>query len=112
MTPADWTDALAALAHARQPDAMFAVAATVTRRTVGARLFTVTAVDTAEGEVRRIHSSHPEAYPVSGRKPKGAGPWHDLVMEQRRPFVANTIEEIAAVFPDWPLIQSLGCGSA
>ncbi len=62
--------------------------------------------------MRRVHSSHPEAYPVSGRKPKGAGPWHDLVMVQRRPFVANAIEDIAEVFPDWQLIQSLGCGSA
>ncbi len=30
---------------------------------------------------------------------------------ERRSFVANTIEEIAKVFPDHDLIASLGCGS-
>ena len=37
--------------------------------------------------------------------------WFDIVHGERRPFVANTIEEIAEVFPDHETIRSLGCGS-
>lgn len=78
---------------------------------VGVRLFTLMAFDAATGEGRRFHSSMPDAYPVSGRKPIPDGPWHDTVIANRQVFAANTIEEIAEVFPDHPLIESLGCGA-
>jgi hypothetical protein len=79
----------------------------------GHSLFTVTLVDVPAGLVRRAYSSRPAEYPTSGTKPLrgNAGDWFEAVFNQRRTFVANTIEDIAKVFPDHQLIGSLGCGA-
>jgi hypothetical protein len=37
--------------------------------------------------------------------------WFEVVHTRREMFVANTLAEIAQVFPDHELIGSLGCGS-
>jgi GAF domain-containing protein len=65
----------------------------------------------ATGVSQRIHSSHPKEYPVSGAKPLSVGLWSRTVIDERRIFVANTIEGIAKVFSDHELIRSLGCES-
>lgn len=81
-------------------------------RTVpGHRLFTVMTVDMAAGLARRAYTSHPSEYPVSGTKPIERNRWFEIVHGQRQSFVANSIEDIATVFPDHALIASLGCGS-
>ncbi len=79
--------------------------------TVGVKLFTVTSVDMEHKLARRCYTSHPDDYPVSGTKPIDYNKWFDIVHGQRRTFVANTIKDIAAVFPDHEKIWSLGCGS-
>ena len=79
--------------------------------TVGHRLFTVMSVDMTAGLARRAYSNRPAEYPISGSKPIHRDAWFDIVHGERRPFVANTIEDIAKVFPDHALIASLGCGS-
>ena len=48
---------------------------------------------------------------MSGTKPIPDNRWFDVIHKERRTFVANTIEDIATVFPDHELIASLGCGS-
>jgi hypothetical protein len=78
---------------------------------VGHRLFTVMMVNMQKKEACRAYSSHPVEYPVSGTKPVLFDAWFDVVNRQQRMFIANTIEEIAAVFPDHEKIRSLGCGS-
>lgn len=78
---------------------------------VGHRLFTVMTVDMAAGLARRAYSNRPADYPVSGTKPIHSDAWFDIVHGQRQTFVANTIDDIAKVFPDYPLIASLGCAS-
>ena len=83
----------------------------LSRTVPGHTLFTVMTVDMAAGLARRAYSSNVSDYPVSGTKPIHRDQWFDIVHGQKRSFVANTIGEIAAVFPDYPLIQSLGCGS-
>ena len=79
----------------------------------GHKLFTATVVDVAAGLVRRAYSNRPADYPTSGTKPLrgNTGDWFETVFSQRRTFVANTIDDIARVFPDHELIASLGCGS-
>jgi hypothetical protein len=74
-------------------------------------LFTVTTVEMAEGVARRVYTNHPKEYPVSGTKPIHRDSWFDIVHGEMRSFVANTIADIAKVFPDHELIASLGCGS-
>lgn len=77
----------------------------------GCKLFTVMTVDLPAGLARRVFSSHPQEYPVSGTKPIDFDRWFDIVHGQKKSFVANTIADIATVFPDHELIASLGCGS-
>jgi GAF domain-containing protein len=78
---------------------------------VGAKLFTVMTVDMTAGLARRAFTNQPEAYPATGTKPIPYNSWFEVVHTERRPFVANTIEAIAEVFPDHELINSLGCQS-
>ena len=78
---------------------------------VGAKLFTIMKVDWATEHSGRVYTSHPDAYPVSGTKPMNRTHWFDTIHVQRKPFVANTIKDIADVFPDHETIWQLGCGS-
>jgi len=69
--------------------------------------------DVRAGLVRRAYSSRPVEYPSSGTKPLrgNTGDWFETVFTRREVFVANTIGEIAKVFPDHELIGSMGLGS-
>lgn len=102
------TDALAA---PNQPSAVFKALETLVDQTIGARLFTLMQIDYARGVAWRTYSNMPDAYPTSGEKPVQDNAWTAQVQGRHETFVANTIEEIAAVFPDFELIQSLGCES-
>ena len=79
---------------------------------VGARIFTVTTVDRRAGLARRVYTSHPADYPVTGTKPMGDDGWSRLVIDGQQTFVANTTAEFAVYFPDHALINALGCQSA
>jgi GAF domain len=78
---------------------------------VGTRLFTVTALEEAAGLARRVYTSHPVEYPVSGTKPLTKDGWHEATILGRQTFVANTPPEFAKYFFDHELIVSLGLGS-
>lgn len=75
----------------------------------GAKLVTLMTVEDSGAE--RLWSNMPDVYPVSGRKPLNESYWSDVVVRNQQTFVANSIEKIAEVFPDHPLILSLGCES-
>ena len=87
------------IALARTPQAAFCALQVLTEAIVGAKLFTVMGVDMAAGVARRMFTSDPEAYPVTGTKPIERNSWFEVVHGERRPFVANTLEDIAKVFP-------------
>jgi hypothetical protein len=78
---------------------------------VGFKLFTVMTFDMTTLTAQRVYTDNSEAYPVSGTKPITFDHWFDVVYRQKQIFVANTISEIAEVFPDHQKIWSLGCGS-
>ncbi len=96
---------------ADQPRATFAALEQTVQDTVGARLFTVMEIIPDRGVAVRSYTSLPDAYPVSGEKPLPDNHWSDIVLARRETFVANSIAEIAEVFPDHELIRSLGCES-
>jgi GAF domain len=77
----------------------------------GARLFTLTALDQEAALFRRVYSSHPVEYPVSGTKPVEKDGWYAVCIMARQSFVANAPEEFAPYFFDHALIASLGLGS-
>lgn len=101
----------ASIGAARTPNEIWSLLEELTRSLPGHLLFTVMTVDMEAGLARRAYTSHPAEYPVSGTKPIEHNSWFDIVHGQRLSFVANTIEDIAGVFPDHALIASLGCGS-
>jgi len=109
--PAATDDFTRALAAPGQPGGAFDALARLAEATVGVRLFTLMTLDHARGVARRAYSNMPDAYPVSGEKPMHRNRWADVVEGRREIFVANTIDEIAEVFPDHELIRSLGCES-
>jgi hypothetical protein len=115
MTDAEIADALADYDRAvsTNPGATAAWTAlqTLACTLLGAKLFTVMVVDMTRQVSARVFSSDEGTYPVSGTKPILHNSWFDIIHRERRPFVANTIAEIARVFPDHELIRSLGCGS-
>jgi GAF domain-containing protein len=78
---------------------------------LGTRLFTVTTVEEAAGLARRVFTSHPVDYPLSGTKPLTRDGWYDTTIAGRQTFVANTPPEFAKYFFDHALIVSLGLGS-
>lgn len=104
---------VAGISDARTADAVWQALERRAADVAGHRLFTVMLTDMAAGVVRRAYSSRPGEYPTSGSKPLhgNTGDWFETVFNQRRTFVANTIEEIAKVFPDHELIGSMGLGS-
>lgn len=101
----------AAIAEAKGADQAFAALQALTEATVGAKLFTYMTVDMANEVARRAYTSDAANYPTSGTKPIRYDSWFDIVHKERRYFVANTIADIAKVFPDYELIDSLGCQS-
>jgi hypothetical protein len=102
---------VAAVSEARTSASGWKALEDLAQSVVGHKLFTVMTVDMAAGLARRAYSNQPAAYPVSGTKPILHNRWFEIVHAQQRSFVANSIEDIATVFPDYELIASLGCGS-
>lgn len=82
------------------------------RRELGVRLFTVLAWVPERRALRRVHSSHPEEYPVGGEKTvEVAQDWLATCVEGRRPYFGRDKAAVREIFADHELIESLGCGS-
>lgn len=112
MQKPDYRDFVRAMAQTgNQPEAACEALHKLTAEMVGVKLFTITVTDPVHEVSRRIYSNMPDAYPVSGTKPADKTDWSRQVIDEKRIFVANTIADIAAVFPDHELIKSLGCES-
>jgi len=111
LTLADLTAVLDATASATEPDAVFRAVEALVQKAIGFRLFTVMRLHTESAEVERLYSSLPDAYPVSGRKPKQGTPWGERVLDRGEIFIANSPDEVRSAFADYELIFSLGIGA-
>ena len=100
-----------AIAETGTPQQIFAALETWVQQDVGAVISSASVFDLAAGKSRRITTNQPDIYPVSGLKDIIQNAWTAQVLDRRKSFVANTLDEIATVFPDHPIIGSLGCGS-
>ncbi|MGR3762199.1 GAF domain-containing protein (plasmid) [Roseobacteraceae bacterium NS-SX3] len=100
-----------ALGAAADDTAAYSALCTLAKSTVGAKLFTVMTVDMQAMLARRAYTDDPQNYPVSGTKPVEMNSWFDIVHGRHETFAANTLADIAKVFPDAELIGRLGCGS-
>ncbi|MEM5471053.1 GAF domain-containing protein [Hoeflea sp. AS60] len=97
-----------AFADKDQPLATFKAVERHVQETIGAKLFTMSVFNPSDGSASRIYTNMPDAYPVYGEKPMVPNTWTAKVLDRHEIFVANSIEEIAEVFPDHELILSLG----
>ncbi|MBU1303913.1 MAG: GAF domain-containing protein [Alphaproteobacteria bacterium] len=79
---------------------------------IGARLFTLTAINMDAGHVRRVYSSHPDVYPLLGTKPIILDDWFRAMQTERRITAINTAEGMEGNFPDLALIRTLGCNAS
>jgi GAF domain-containing protein len=111
LTIDDLTAATDVTARASEPDAVFRAVAALTQKAIGHRLFTIMRVHDEVQEVERLYSSLPDAYPVSGRKPKQGTPWGQQVLDRGEIFIANSPEAVERAFADHALIFSLGIGA-
>jgi len=94
-----------------QPTTIFDALYKLTNETIGVKLFTLITFSETSNQATRIYSNMPDAYPVAGTKDVEDNFWTRHVLRGHNTFVANSIEEIADVFPDYELIASLGCKS-
>lgn len=99
------------LAETGSTDQIFAGLEAWVQQDVGAVIYSCSTFDLASGKSRRIQTNLPDIYPVSGLKDIVPNTWTAQVLGARKAFVANTLDEIALVFPDHPIIKSLGCGA-
>jgi len=111
LTIDDLTAAIDITASAPELDATFRVVAALAQKAIGHHLFTIMRVHEELQEVERLYSSLPDAYPVSGRKPKQGTPWGEQVLDRGEIFIANTPAEVESAFSDHALIFSLGIGA-
>jgi hypothetical protein len=63
------------------------------------------------GEVERVHTSDPHAYPLAGRKPRRDTPWSRRVLVRGEPYYANDEAGIRAAFEDAEKLLGLGLGA-
>lgn len=100
-----------AVAATGQPHALFAALAAVAAEAMGCVLFTAMRFDAAAGEVERLYSTNPDAYPVGGRKAKRDTPWATQVLSECRVFVGSGDAAIRGAFDDHEKILALGLHS-
>lgn len=82
------------------------------RAAVGARLFTVLAWIPRHRALRRVHSSHPDEYPVGGEKTVEVdGGWLEQCIVAQQPYLGPDRAAVRAIFADHELIAELGCGA-
>jgi GAF domain-containing protein len=65
----------------------------------------------ASGEVERVHTSNPGAYPLAGRKPRRDTPWSRQVLVRGEPYYANDAAGLRAAFEDAQKLIALGLGA-
>ncbi len=94
------------------PPSLIALAQAAAAALLGHRLFTALFVVLGGAEAERVHSSDPDAYPLTGRKRMGPTPWGDHVLRQGHAWRGSTAEDIRSAFPDPALIASLGCAAS
>lgn len=99
-----------ATAHPGQPRALFETADRVLQNRFGHRLFTLLAYHPESGEVERLYSSRPDAFPLQGRKMMGPTEWGARVLHSGEAYLGHTVADIRWAFPDHELIASLGLG--
>lgn len=94
-----------------QPQASFKAMHELANAIVGTKLFTILALDHAGGVMQRLYSDNHELYPVPGADAIGDTVWEQTIIGKREALVLNSAAALAAVLPEYPKLEALGCKS-
>ena len=78
---------------------------------IGHKLFTVLRYDKNSLELERIYSSNPSNYPLNGIKKLTNTDWSKIVLVDGNVYIGYNSNDIKLSFPDYELIERLGCRS-
>ena len=84
------------------------------RESPGVILFTVSVIADGATTMARVYSSHPDVYPVGGRKTldgQTSPVWYEQVVKCGMPFLGADVAAVRSFFFDSAVIESLGCGA-
>ena len=84
-----------AIAETGTVDQIFKALEDWVQQSVGAIIQSCSTFDLVARNSRRIYTNLPDVYPVSGLKDIIPNTWTAQVLDARKPFVANTIEDIS-----------------
>ena len=78
---------------------------------IGHKLFTVLKYDNKLFELERIYSSNPLSYSLNGIKKLTYTGWTKRVLVDGNVYIGYNANDIETSFPDYELIDKLGCRS-
>jgi hypothetical protein len=87
---------------------LYKAAEKLAQKTTSCTLFTILKYIDAGRQVERVHTSHPKAYPVGGRKPVDPKSRKQRMLERGQVFVASNKTAITRTYSDYERILSLG----
>jgi len=96
------------LRHAATPVEVMDAVGQATLDLLGPGLLTINTWHAQTGEIQRLWSSDPAAYPVGGKKVKGDTAWTRQLLVRGEVFVGEGDAALAAVFDDIAVIRGLG----
>ncbi|WP_372342251.1 GAF domain-containing protein [Paraburkholderia aspalathi] len=94
-----------------QPDEIFRAVHALAASAIGFGLFTIMSYDAQREEVERVYTNMPEVYPIGGRKEKRGTAWANQVLQDLKPFRAETTQGIREAFDDHAVMTGMGLGS-
>jgi transcriptional regulator with GAF, ATPase, and Fis domain len=100
-----------ALRVKHRPAEIFGAVYAVASSAIGARLFTIMSYDARQHEVERVYTNMPAVYPLGGRKKKRGTAWSNQILQDLRPFRAQTAQGIRDAFDDHAVMTGMGLGS-
>jgi len=78
---------------------------------IGHKLFTVLRYDKRSLELERIYTNNPLNYPLNGTKKLTNTDWSKKVLVDGKIYIGYNSRDIKSSFPDYELIEMLGCRS-
>ncbi|MCQ0970413.1 GAF domain-containing protein [Paracoccus sp. TK19116] len=81
------------------------------QQVVGMKMCTLIRVDEDNASGMRIHSTEPVKFPISTPKDMQGRAWRSKIVVSQEHLVANSYDEIAAIFGDAEKLREVGCES-
>lgn len=108
----DYCELGARYLKARGSIELFGAVEQMARERIGFKLLTMLHLSSDGEEVRRLYTTDPVHYPVSGREKLGRTAWGQRVLVEQQPYLGVDSAGVRWAFPaDFDLISSLGLGS-